>query len=594
MLPAHLQPYFVIGIIIIGFVLLYRSVLKPALAFLAMVVAFLVAGVLSGSDVLQGFGNPSIASIILLLLITGALRKNFNIEILFDWLFKGVSSYRTFLLRMMGQVAVLSSIINNTPIVAILTPYVFSWGQRHNISPSKLLLPLSYATIMGGMITIIGTSTTLVLNGFMLNAKVGTLPYQALLTLGAMVSITGILFLTGFAWRLLPNRQDALAAFKANAREHVVEVQLEPQSKIIGQNVQDAGLRNLKGLYLVEILRNEKSISPVSPSETVQQDDILLFAGDTDDIVDLTKAGKGLRLPKATRHHTNNVEAIEAVVNTNSGLIGSTPKESEFRNNYDAAIVAIHRNGEKLSGKIGQIKLQAGDVLLLFAGRRFNKRTANQRDFYVISKVREIARPSKRKSWSLAAIAAIAVVLVAANVFDLFTSLLIIFATIAAMGMSSVEDIRKDLDLNLISMLVFSIALGQAMINTGAGKLVAGGLISVFEPYGILAILIGLLLLTTLLTSFVSNVGAIAITFPLALELSQQLGINGMPFYVGIAYAASAAFLTPVGYQTNLIVYGPGNYNFKDFVRVGLPVTVLYLAVTILGLCLLYGDVLLG
>jgi di/tricarboxylate transporter len=599
LIPEALQPYFVLLLVFLLFLILYRELIRPSLGFLLVVLVFVVTGILTPKEVLSGFSNESIASVILLILLTGGLRKNFNIEYFIDRLFRVgrrnshlPMGYHSFMLRMMTQVAALSSIVNNTPIVAIMTPYVFNWGKSNNISPSKLLIPLSYATIMGGMVTIIGTSTTLVLNGFLSDYNLPTFHAQDLLIMGLAVSFTGITLLLILGKKLLPDRTDILENFRKNQREYLIETQLADNSPLIGASIIDAGLRNLRGMYLVEIIRDDEIISPVEPTEVLEERDVLIFAGNTDDVVELLNAESGLKLPHSARTHDGipKVNVVEAVVSNNSSLVSMTAKESEFRTRFDAAIIAIHRNGERLSGKIGDIKLFQGDLLLLFAGPNFEERADLNRDVFIISKLKEIVKPSRNNVISFLSIALLAILMLVLGYFTLFTSLLIIFAIMVGLRMINLQDVKKESDLNLIAILVFSLALGQAMIKTGAGNLIAEWILNLTSEYGMIAIICSLLLLTTLLTSFVTNVGAVSIAFPLAYSMSNSLQIDGMPLYLAIAYSASAAFLTPIGYQTNLMVYGPGGYTFRDFFKIGIPITLVYLTTVLFCLMFLYKE----
>jgi len=586
------QPYFVLIILSLTFALIYLEILRPSVSFLLAVLIFTITGILDTEHVLAGFSNSSIAVIILLIVITAALRKNYRVELIFDLVFKKAKTYRNFLIRMMAQVAILSAMINNTAVVALMTPYVYNYGRKNNIAPSKLLIPLSYATIMGGMLTLIGTSTTLVLNGFITESGLSELRFNDLIFIGSAVTITGIAFIVFFGYKLLPNHTDTLQNFSKNKREYLIETWLGKNSPLINQTVIDAGLRNLQGVYLVEIQRHGKMISPITPHEIIQKDDVLFFAGDTTNIMDLINEQKGLILPeKASDYHQDKTEVIESVVAGFSSIIGKTVKESNFRNRYDAAIIAIHRNGEKISGKIGDIEINPGDVLLLYAGKDFGNRVELYKDIYVINKVREIADPGRKKYYVIGLILLGSIVLLITKGLALFPSLLIIFTIMVGFGLISVQDIRRELDFNLIGILVFSLAIGQAMIISGAGVMVADWLIGLLSPFGRTAILIGLMLITNLLTSLIGNVGAVSITFPIALGIGQSIGIDATPYFLGIAYAASAAFITPFSYQTNLLVYGPGGYNLKDFVRIGFPVTLIYLIVAFLALLVLYNKV---
>lgn len=593
MIAENFQPIFVIAVVFLLFLLIYKEYLKASVGFLLSVLLFSITGILTPSEILSGFSNESIASILMLILITTGLRKNFQLENLFDAIFRKANTYRGFLFRMMSQVAILSSIINNTPVVALMTPYVVEWGKKNNIAPSRLLIPLSYATIMGGMITLIGTSTTLVLNGFLLDYNQPSLLFEDLFVIGISVTVVGILFILFVGYKLLPNHKDVLRTYRENKREYIVETRVLPDSELIGKSLLDAGLRNLKGVYLVEILRGPTMISPVGPNEILYESDILFFAGNTKDIVDLINSNLGIELPTTARSYdSDNAEIVEAVMNNYSSLINTPVKKSDFRNRYNAAIVAIHRNGKKVSGRIGDIVLQAGDLLLLYTGTDFKDRVEIYRDLFVVSQLENVVKPGNKKYYALVLMAICAAVLLIFSQLTLFPALMIILCIMIGFNLITTRDVKRELDLNMIIILVFSLAVGQAIIKTDAGNMVAMKLIDLLEPYGILSILIGLLIITNILASFIGNVGAVSISFPLAYAISNNLGINGYPFFLTIAYGASAAFLTPISYQTNLIIYGPGGYKFKDFLRIGLPVNIVYLSVAMAVIIYRYRDIL--
>ncbi len=593
MIPETYQPWFVIFIVFVLFFLIYKEYLKASVSFLLAGLVFLITGILSSEEVLSGFSNQSIISILMLILITTGIRKNFQIEYLFDAIFKKAKTYRGFLFRMMSQVALLSTIINNTPVVALMTPYVVDWGKKNNIAPSRLLIPLSYATIMGGMITLIGTSTTLVLNGFLQDFNHPSLLFYDLFTIGIAVTISGILFIILFGYKLLPDHKDVLKTYTENKREYVAETRILPGSRLIGKDLIKGGLRNLKGVYLVEIIRHGRMISPVSPDEIMEEGDALFFAGNTQDIVDLINSDLGIELPTTARSFDHDkAEIVEAVLNNFSSLIGKSVKQSDFRNRYNAAIVAIHRNGKRLSGRIGDIILQSGDLLLLYTGSDFRDRVEIYRDLFVVSKLRDIVKPGKKKYYALGLIAASALFLLIFGKISLFPALMIIFGIMIGFNLITTQDVKREMDLNMIAILVFSLAIGQAIIKTDAGNILAMSLINFLQPYGYVAVLAGLLIITNLLASFIGNVGAVSISFPLAFAMSQNLNIDGNPFFLTIAYAASAAFVTPISYQTNLIIYGPGGYKFKDFFKIGLPVNILYLTVALLVIIYRYRDIL--
>ena len=593
LLPPQIQPFFLIGLIVLMFLVIYRNWAKPADTFLYAIIILIITGILTPVEALHGFSNTSIISVFLLILITAGIKNNFNLEFYIYKVFDKAKGYKSFLLLLMSQVAIISSFVNNTPVVALMTPYVIKWGKKYNISPSRLLIPLSFATIVGGMITIIGTSTTLVLNGFIVEFGQAGLKSVDFLIIGIPVAITSILFIVLFSKALLPNRKDIMEAFVNNKRQYLIEKILNEDSPLIGKSVEAGGLRNMKGVYLVEIIRDKRSISPVSRNEVIQPKDVLIFAGNTETIMDIGDNALGIDFPKPVTTMDGQMEVVEVIVSANSSLIGKTIKESEFRNRYDAAVVAVHRGGEHLTGKIGDIELQTGDVLLLYAGLQFDDRVDLYKDLFVISEERQkLSHPIGRNR--LYIILAVIFALLITQAFTLFTSLLIITGTMVAMQMITVRTIKRDLDFSMVIILVFSISLGEAMIKTGAGGMIAAYLLNVLQPLGIIPVLIGLMLFTTILTSVISNVGAVAIVFPLAFAMANTLQVEHMPFYLAIAYSASAAFLTPIGYQTNLMVYGPGGYNFKDFLKIGFPITIVYSGVVLLLICILYRETLFG
>lgn len=593
-LLSQYAPYIAISVVLLAFLIIFFDLLRPASAFLVATVFLLTLGILTPQDLLAGLANPSIISVVLLILLTTGFRKNFNLEALFDKLMGTAHNYRQFLLRMMAQVAVFSSFINNTPVVTFMVPYVFEWAKRRNISPSKLLIPLSFATILGGMVTIIGTSTTLVLNGFLEKYQLETLNGHEIFLIGGSVTIVGILFLWIFGPKLLPDHNNLKDAFSQNQQEYLAETVIFQGSSLVGKTVQEADLRNLPGVYLAEVLRGDKTISPVSPDDKLFKDDSLIFAGETNRIMELIKAKPGLSLPKvASRLAQEDSQTAEIVIASNSSMIGRRIKDTDFRNRYDAAIIAVNRGGERLMGKIGEIRLAAGDVLLLLVGPSFQRQTEVFRDLVIVSAPESWQRPSRRKTYALALVAGLAILFLALDYFSLFTSLLIILGIMGLLKMITVQDIKRELDFSLVATLILSLALGVAIEKTGAGNLLADTLLSWLIPLGPIPVLIGVLVIATLLTSLVTNVAAVSISFPIVLSIAHSANLDPTPLFLAIAYGASAAFLTPVGYQTNLIVYGPGGYNYRDFLKIGFPTTLIYLSIVVLGIILLYPSIFL-
>ncbi len=281
-------------------------------------------------------------------------------------------------------------------------------------------------------------------------------------------------------------------------------------------------------------------------------------------------------------------EVVEIVISHNSTMIGKSVGEENFRAKYDATVLAVHRNGEKLSGKIGNIIVRAGDALLLLAGNNFTTLAKNTHDFYSISKIKEIRRLGFARTAFLIAGTIFTILLSALGVISLFNGLVILITISVLLKIANPKELSKSIDYDLALIIALSLALGTAMMKTGVAKLIAEAIITIFEPLGGIGILSGIYLITTFLAAFITNKAAVALIFPISLTTAVNLDMNPIPFILVVSYAAAANFMTPIGYQTNLMIYGPGGYKFKDFLKVGIPLTFIYMIVTVLILNFVY------
>jgi len=584
----------IISLVLIFIIIsLYTEFIGPAFTFLIGVIVLGIFGILTPKEILSGMANEQIAIIILLLLLGDIIRKTDVIDWLFDKFFRTTKTYRGFLGKMIFVVAGFSAFLNNTPLVAIMMPYVHNWSKKNNIKPSKLLIPLSYAAILGGCATLIGTSTNLIVNGLVTDQLIvpdlKPLGIFDFTIVGLPMIILGSIYLILFSNKLLPSKTDAISKFSTQPREYLVEAQIRANSKIIGKTVERAGLRNLKGLFLVEISRGDQHFSAVTPSQLLKEDDVLMFAGDTETIAEMINSQLGLALTQvgmfAKKNHT---EVVEIVISHNSTLIDKTVRQAGFRGKYDAAILAVHRNGERISGKIGMVELKAGDVLLLLVGDDFSKRTVDTNDFYLISKIREFRKLNLYQVAVLFGGLGAAIILSGLGYVSLFMALIVLMILVQFFKIASPKDIPKSIDYNLAIIIVLSLALGTAMIKTGMADIIANFIISVFKPFGALGMLFGIFLITNLLASYITNKAAAAIIFPISVSAAINMGLPPLPFILVVAFAAAANFITPIGYQTNLMVYGPGGYSFKDYMKIGLPLTLIYMFVAVLILYYYY------
>ncbi|MGC3948790.1 MAG: SLC13 family permease [Chryseolinea sp.] len=543
-------------------------------------VALLLPGVITPVDLLKGLSNQQIIIIFLLVLVTAGIRLIYG-SAMFARIFNRNLSPKAFLVRMMATVTAISPFLNNTPIVAFMIPYVRDWAQKTGNPASKFLIPLSFATVLAGMITVIGTSTNLVLNGLIDSYHLPLLGLEDFLYLGVIVTVVGWIYIYFYAYHILPSNPNTLEALKENLKEYIVEIEVFQNSRLIGKSIKDAGLRKLEDVFLVEIIRDERIISPVSPEEVLEAGDLLFFSGRTDSIYNLIQADNGLRIPSQDNLEVEgHFHFVEAVIPANSNLIGIRIKDSDFRKTFNASIIAIHRNGKQLPGKVGEMILAGGDFLLLLS--KENQHNADhERDLFFVTKPQKLTPPKSRWQSVLGIACFVALVLGITEVLPLFSVCLGVLVVLVLTSVLNVNEIRRELDLSLLLVLVCSLAIGVALEKSGTADLLAHGLISVGKSMGPIGVLTALFVATTFLTALITNTATVSIVFPIAMSMAEQMNLSYTPFFAAIAFAASGDFMTPIGYQCNLMVYGPGGYTFRDFIRVGSLLTLIYIVVCI-------------
>lgn len=589
LIPLNYQPTVVLLILLLLIVLLYKEWFKPVISFTIVVILFLFLGIITPMDALSGFSNEQVAVLFLLLILSEIIRRLSVLDLILKKLFSTRMTYKGFLWRLTASVAGLSAFVNNTPLVAILIPYVYDWAKKKRIAPSRLMIPLSYAALMGGTITLIGTSTNLVLSGLMVQSGFPPLGFFDFTAVGLPVTILGILYLIIMANKVLPVRRDVLEAFPESSREYLAETFVSKDSVLVGKTVKAAGLRSLKGLFLVEIIRDDEVISPVPPDEVLRKSDTLTFAGDTSTLAEIVTPGNGLNVIGERRLSGDRKEIVEVVVAPNSILIGKTINAMDFRHRFDSAVVGIHRNGEKVSGKVGEVILQPGDMLLVIAGGEFRKRMEETTALFVVSKVKELNEANIKSAVLFGIGAGFAFLLAALNIVPLFLSLLSLLAIVGITNMVKVSDLKRTLDMDVVLIMAFALAIGHAIQVSKTDELLTGFIVNLPDAFqSPVMLLIILYLVTNIITMFVTNAAAVAIVFPVALSLAQTAGINPVPFVLTVGFAASADFITPFGYQTNLMVMGPGGYKFRDYTKAGAGLTLLFMATTIIVLSYIY------
>lgn len=578
---------FVLIVIFIMMATLFLEVARPDLIVFGTLMLFLITGVLSSEEALQGFANEGMLTVALLFIIAGAIQKSGIFDRMLAFLLGSGSSPRGAMFKMMAPVAGMSAFLNNTPIVAAFTPSVRKWCEDRNISPSKFLIPLSYITILGGTITLMGTSTNLIVHGMLLEEGLGGFSIFQLAWVGIPIAILGLFYLLTIGYKLLPDHKNITETFQEQSREYLAEMIVEDSHPHIGKTVEQAGLRNLKGLFLIEIIRGTQRVFPVKSTTIIESGDRLIFTGAVQTIAELQHS-KGLRLkPGADLSldilENGNTQLVEVVISHQSSLLHKKLETTKFRGLYDAAVIAVRRNHERIEGKIGDIILKPGDTLLLLAGTDFSQRKGLNSDFYVVTPMKNpfLSKVDVRKGFFTVAILVIMIALVTFEVFSMFEAMGIAVVVLFATRVITPGEAKKSVQLNVLLLIASAIGIGAALEVTGAATWVASGLVQFGEPFGMLAVLFLVYLMTNTLTEMITNNAAAVLMFTIAISAAEQIGANPMAFAVVVAIAASASFITPIGYQTNLIVYGPGGYKFTDYAKVGFPLSIIVMVTTL-------------
>jgi di/tricarboxylate transporter len=572
-----------LGVVVLVMGLLAATRIGPDLIMLGGLTLLVTAGILPPTDALAGFANEGVITVGILFIVAAGLRETGALGTLAQRVLGQPKSVAAAQVRMMLPVAALSSVVNNTPLVAVMLPVVADWSRKTRMAPSKLMIPLSYAALLGGLCTLLGTSTNLVVNGLMTSH--GGLPSLGLFTpawVGVPCAVAGLVYIVIASRWLLPDRRAAVST-QDDPRQYTVEMMVQPGSALEGQSIEEAGLRHLPGLYLVEIERHGEVLPAVGPHERLHGNDRLVFAGIVESVVDLQKL-RGL-VPATDQVFKLNSPRwerclIEVVVSDSCPLVGRTVREGRFRTVYNAAIIALARNGERVRQKIGDIVLQPGDTLLLEAHPWFAEHYRNSRDFFLVSRVEKSTPPRHERAWAALALLGAMIVVAGLGWLSMLNAAMLAAGLMVLTRCCSAPEARASVDWQVLAVIAASFGIGRAMAMSGAAGAIASGLIGLAgnNPWLSLAVVYAM---TMLFTEVLSNNAAAVLVFPLALGVARALEVSFLPFAIAVMMAASCGFATPLGYQTHLMVYGPGGYRFGDFVRIGVPLNLLVGAITI-------------
>jgi len=520
----------------------------PHLVMIAVLTILSVSGILSADEALLGFSNSGLITVAAMFVVAAGMHASGAIDLLVNHILGRPRSVRAALTRLYFPVVFLSSFLNNTPVVATMIPAIYSWSRKIGIAPSKLMIPLSYIAILGGMLTLIGTSTNLIVNGQYqtLTGEPGFSLFS-ITAVGLPVAICGFIFMWIFFPRLLPDRSQNTAF--SNFREFTLEVSIDHNGPLVGKTVEEAGLRHQQRVYLVEIERNGTVITAVSSEETLQGGDRLVFAGDTDAISDLLRINGIMPSTDGEQIQTLQIQRaerrlVEAVVSPHCAAIGRAIRDARFRAQYGAVVLAVARNGERVKGNLGNIILQAGDTLLLEARPAFVSRQRYNKDFLLINDL-ETESPRHERAYLAWMILISIVSLAAFEVISMLNAGLIGAGLMIITGCCSANQAEKSLDLTVIITIASSFALGMALQKTGVAKYIAENIVD-FSGGTPWLLLILTYLTVSMLTEIITNNAAALIMLPIALEITEKADLNNIPFVLAIMMAASASFATPI------------------------------------------------
>ncbi len=584
-LPQHWPAILTAAVAFLTLAALLFGQRAPDMAMIAAVVVLLAAGVLTPDEAFKGMSNEGMLTVAALFVVAAAIERTGALASLVDRALGRPKSLGSAQRRTMVAPAVLSAFMNNTPVVALMVPAIRDWAKKHRLSVSKLLMPMNAAVILGGLCTLIGTSTNVVVSG-LVAAKTGrTLGMFEITWLGVPLLIAGLAYLLVASksnW-LLRDRRPAMSAAD-DPRRYSLEMLVEPGSPLVGRSIEEAGLRGLEGLFLMEIDRGGHVMAAVAPTERLEAGDRLVFVGVVDSVVELQKI-RGLRPATDQVFQLDGPRServlLEAVVSNSCPLVGGTIRAGRFRSTYDAVVIAVARNGERLQMKIGDIVLEPGDTLLLEASPSFLERQRSNRDFYLVSEVSGSTPPRHDRAWIACTVLAAMVLAATLELVPMAAAAFFAATAVVATGCISSNEARRSIEWESLLLIAASFGLSKAIEKTGLDESIARSTIAAAgdSPHIVLA---AIYFVTMLFTELMSNNAAAVLMFPIAWQTAADMGLNPLPFVMAITVAASCGFATPMGYQTNLMIYGPGGYKFSDYMRFGGPLNLLVMAITVL------------
>ncbi|MEZ9060057.1 SLC13 family permease [Vibrio pelagius] len=558
------QQGFVLALLLGIVTCLLTTRIKPSFIFAGAAFIAFMAGMIDVSSLAGNFTNSSLLTLVLLILASSALEKTR----LISWVSRNISEGRlgTVVAKLGVSTALLSSFTNNTAVVVSLIGAI-KRNQQH--APSKLLIPLSYAAILGGTLTLIGTSTNLIINSFVEDAGLPSLNFFTPTLIGLAVLVGGVLILIPLSY-FLPSYDDG----SQDELPYFLEARVEPGSPLVGRSVSENNLRALRKLFLAEVIRDGKTTASIDPDFVLQARDRLLFCGDVESVATLQEI-RGLTL--FGQHHLNGQGFVEVVVSSSASICNKTLKTSQFRDRFDAVVVAIRRGHERLEGGLGNITLTAGDTLVLVPGKRFEEqRQQHSKEFVLMNDLDSSAKLDADKSALVLLGFAAVIGLALTNMLPIIKGLAGFLLLLVAFGVVQLSELRRRFPVDIVVIVGSALSIAQLMISSGLSEQMGLMFIEAFNGWGVFGALVATYLMTLVLTELVTNNAAAALSFPIGYSMAVGYGVDPMPFIMAVLFGASASFISPYGYQTNLLVYSVGNYHLKDYLRIGIPISIVY------------------
>lgn len=552
-------------------VVLISGRIAPVHAFAGLASIFLLTGIIDSSAFLSSFSNSALITLVLLLMASLAVEQSPLLEYLSDKIID--NNEKTSYLRLSATTTLLSAFMNNTAVVSAFLPAI---TRQQRIAPSRLLIPLSFASILGGVMTLIGTSTNLVVNSFVVDAGLPALGMFSFIWVGVPIALACLAMLY-FQLRLLPKNGNESIDIK---NSYFLTAEVSPDSDLAGKTIAESGLQRLEDLYLLEIRRDKHLISPVGPHERILPGDHLIFTGSIHNLGALQGVG-GLNILGENAADILASNLVEVVVAYESDLVNKTLQDIPFRQLYNAGVVALRRGRKRLTGPLGRIPLRVGDSLILAVGGDFATQPDIEKDFHILTTMEMPSRMGKRQGIIVVSAFAAAVLAATLQILPLLEALLVLLGFYLAAGYLTFSDIKRRFPLELLIIIGSAIAVSKGMESSGATLLIGRFMQYAFQDNNVYVAFIGIFFMTVITTEIITNNAAAALATPIALSTASALDVSAMPFIMAVAYGASACFIMPFGYQTHLMVYSPGRYVVGDYIRVGVPITAVYSVVVL-------------